>query len=413
MKLKTKILGLAALPLLAGAIFAGDAFADISTPESRAAAAGFNDVEFYKCVEDYAIEKGFAIDDGVALTDAELASITERDGDGLVCLDVNSDDPTSIVVVRDIVDITGAEKLTGIKSIMIGGDVADYTPLKSLPNLRGLIIDRPSSTDVLDLSGFSAIESLALCDMDYAVSLSTLFSEIKYDPGVPMPINEVILDGMDNLKTLALVYTGVKKMDISGLDLEYLQVYDESLTALDIASQKNLKELSLSLPAFNEKSVDISSLKNLEGLTFYVGNSAETILEAGKAPAEKDGDKYIYDLSGFKYIKTIPESDGFSFDEETKKLTAPSEASEGIFIVIDKTASITFSGDDSLIKPATLHITPDFDVPNVPDTGLFTSLESFIRESYARYIIITLGFLGASVLAVKMLRSHALRKLWK
>ena len=411
MKKQTKLLGLAALPLVAGVMMAGNAFADTTTLESRALAAGFADVNLYSCVEDYAIENSFTEDDGVALTDVELAAIAEVGTDYLSCpaeLFGSFDDPTQVIH-----SITGIEKLTGIKKLGIGGEITDFSPLKSLTGLEELEIDYEKDVAQLDLTGLP-LKSLQITNASALASFIAGVLDGGGDPVVaPKTISSLVLGDMTTLKSFYAVFTDIKGFKLDGLDLEELAILDASLEQLDISDQKNLTSVMMAVPAFKQKLFDLTGLEHLEDVELYSPSEAEVELVVRDVPFLVNGEKYIYDLSGLQFIDTIEDTEEYTFDEDTRLLTVFHGSDEGVVIYINGENGEDFLEYGGIMLKATpLHINAP-DVPDVPDTGLFTAIETFIRESYVRYIAIALGFLGAGVLAVKMVRSHSLRKLWK
>ncbi|WP_052459675.1 leucine-rich repeat domain-containing protein [Tessaracoccus massiliensis] len=165
---------------------------------------------------------------------------------------------------RTITDITGAEHLTGLSGLSIGGQkVTDLTPVAGLTNLTSLTAYGNGITDLRPVAGLTGLTELSMAtnqisDLAPIAALTNLTElmlngNLVSDPSVISGLPNVTEVGLSRNQLTSV--TGLKSDSIRDLTID-----DNKITELDVSGLTNLKRLVAHKNGF-------SSLSSLSGLT--------------------------------------------------------------------------------------------------------------------------------------------------
>ena len=227
------------------------------------------------------------VQENVTIPDANLAAVV-RDALGL---DPSAPIPkkkletleTLRALKKNIGDLTGLEKATGLKTLIIRGDysqnqIKDITPLAGLTQLTELSLSENRITDIKPLAGLAQLKKLRLNNNGLIRDITPLgglrqLTQLSLYNNLIRDITP--LTGLTQLKSLRIFMNEISNItplanlkQLTELDLSINQIHD-------ITPLTNLKQLAdLRLQANQIR--DITPLANLKQLT-YLGLQANQI----------------------------------------------------------------------------------------------------------------------------------------
>lgn len=316
-----------------------------------------------------------------------------------------------------------------------GNNFSSSSNLKMMWNkLRSLNLSGVKFTSLVIPSGTKLYDGLiinnsSLASIDLSQLSDTLDINLSHNA-----LSSIVLNKTSANIRLNLSYNNFTEIpdasewpSLSSLDLSH-----NSLTSLKFNTEKGYQTLDLSYNQLSEfylpiaSNVDLTHNKNNLRIVLGKGSTIAKILNI-------DTDAYIdimtkvsYDKNnGYRLIFNVC-GEGRFCDIIPDMPTYHMEVSSANTLIIDKPSSYdsyVIARNSSTSQSYRFYLplearedgdTPERDpnIPGVPDTGFFGTIINFVKESYFRAIIITLGTLVVIVLLAKKFISHKLRWPW-
>lgn len=230
--------------------------------------AGFKDENFYACVVGAA-----GMDEGTVMTDEELAAITDTVG----CAE------------RNITDVTGIEKLTGVTKINLDKNNISEIDLSKNDNLEWVVLSNNSLNNLdvskninlkslyvsnngltsIDLSNNLLLENVDLSsnqissiDLSNLTALKSLFLSDNQ-------VSSLVVKDNSLLESLTVASNKLSEIDLSNNEaLINLNLSDNQLRKVDLANNLLLKELNISSNLLNDLEITKHALLTTLDIAF-------------------------------------------------------------------------------------------------------------------------------------------------